>query len=418
MYINLYNNDKPDYTPGLERWSYYKTIWMKYWNEFNIIYPERFQETYGNLDDEKIEEVKKLIRCGKFQNGFKRHICPECGIILIVPFTCKSRLCLSCSRKKLFGWSLNLSRIMNTSLKHNHVTFTIPGTLSRLLFQRRYQPEHMIKLASKLYRDFLLSSAGLKGREIQPGILSTLHKSGNSLNYNPHIHLIGTRELVDTKTGEVHDVTFISYNKIRHIWKKAFLNHLKKHKIITAEEFEAIDKKFSNGFHVYFKPITGNHNDILFRTSEYIAAGYFHNSQITEVNFAKKTVTFRYKKWVDRKTKEKIFATKTMDVFSFMARMLFYLPEKNRKLIRYYGIYTHQIDQKLKDIEKSMWSKAIEISFNKKPENCPDCGTLMLPDTIYSFSADSEIKKLVKTHTIIKGYFRPNVKAVKRVMPP
>jgi hypothetical protein len=105
--------------------------------------------------------------------------------------------------------------------------------------------------------------------------------------------------------------------------------------------------------HVYFKPITGNHNDILFRTSEYIAAGYFHNSQITEVNFAKKTVTFRYKKCPllaihgiaalvhpsgYRKTKEKIFAAKTMDVFSFMARMLFYLPDKNRKLIRYYGI--------------------------------------------------------------------------------
>lgn len=236
MYINLYNNEKPDYTPGVERWSYYKTIWIKYWNEFLSIYPDKFQDIYGKLNDEKIEEVKKLISCGKFQNGFKRHTCPECGIILVVPFTCKSRLCLSCARKKLFDWSLNLSRIMNTSLKHNHVTFTIPGTLFRIIFQRQYQPEQMIKLASKLYRDFLLSSAGLKGRDIQPGIPSTLHKSGNSLNYNPHIHLIGTRELVDTKTGEVHDIAFVNYNKIRHVWKKAFLNHLKKQNIVTVDE--------------------------------------------------------------------------------------------------------------------------------------------------------------------------------------
>jgi hypothetical protein len=86
------------------------------------------------------------------------------------------------------------------------------------------------------------------------------------------------------------------------------LNHLKKSDIITEDELTMLDKKFSNGFHVYFQAITGNHNDILFRTSEYIAAGrkfdirvlcgisnlllvrYFHNSQITEVNFAKKTV--------------------------------------------------------------------------------------------------------------------------------
>ena len=53
-----------------------------------------------------------------------------------------------------------------------------------------------------------------------------------------------------------------------------------------------------------------------------------------------------------------------------------------------------------------MWAKAIEISFNKKPENCPDCGTRMVPDTIYSFSADKEIKKLVKTHRIVRGVER------------
>jgi hypothetical protein len=65
-----------------------------------------------------------------------------------------------------------------------------------------------------------------------------------------------------------------------------------------------------------------------------------------------------------------------------------------------------------------MWAKAIEISFNKKPEICPDSGTLMMPDTIYSFSADREIERLVKTHTIIRGYFRPNVTVVKSHLPP
>jgi len=94
------------------------------------------------------------------------------------------------------------------------------------------------------------------------------------------------------------------------------------------------------------------------------------------------------------------------------------MAEKNRKLIRYYGIYPHQIDQKLKDIEKTMWAKAFEISFNKKPENCPDCGTRMVPDTIYSFSADKEIKKLVKTHKIVRGYFKPYLKAEMKVLPP
>ena len=123
----------------------------------------------------------------------------------------------------------------------------------------------------------------------------------------------------------------------------------------------------------------------LFKTSEYIATGYFHNTQIIEVNHAKKTVVYRYKKWVDRVSKEKTYATKTMNVFSFMARMLFFLPEKNRKMIRYYGIYEFDIEKKLNEIDRKMWAKAIENSFEKNPEKCPECGAIIRPDTIFIF---------------------------------
>jgi hypothetical protein len=59
------------------------------------------------------------------------------------------------------------------------VTFTIPGTIARLLFERNYEPEQMMPMAAAIYKNYLVSSAGLKGKEYQPGILATLHKSGN-----------------------------------------------------------------------------------------------------------------------------------------------------------------------------------------------------------------------------------------------
>ena len=375
MYYSSPAEGKPEYSPAIERWSLYKTIWTRHWFEFKRIYPHRFENLYGPLSDEKSDEVIKLIQCGKFKNGFQRHTCPDWGTVLVVPFTCKSRLCLSCARKRLFGWSLNLSYIMNTNLKHNHVTFTIPGTISRILFERKYEPEQMITLASNVFRNMLISSAKLKGKpafsrhpvamlagshpassEFQPGILSTLHKSGNGLNYIPHVHLIGTRELVDTTTGEIIEEAYMPYQKIRHVWKSAFLKHLKGQGIITLEEYNILNEKFANGFHVFFQPIDGNANEILFRTAEYIATGFFHNSQITEVDFAKKTVTFKYKSWVDRSTWQKNFKTRKMNIHSFMARMLFFLPDKNRKMIRYYGIYAHKLDEKLKKIETRTWA--------------------------------------------------------------
>jgi len=39
-------------------------------------------------------------------------------------------------------------------------------------------------------------------------------------------------EVVDTKTGEIIDESFIPYKKIRHVWKREFLSHLVKKQII------------------------------------------------------------------------------------------------------------------------------------------------------------------------------------------
>ncbi|MCB1194288.1 MAG: transposase zinc-binding domain-containing protein [Leptospiraceae bacterium] len=92
--------------------------------------------------------VQKLLNCGNFLNGFQRYTCMDCGTTLVVPFTCKSRLCLSCNRKKLFSWSSNSSFILNTDFNHIHVTFTIPGTLSEILFQKGYIVDDMIEINS------------------------------------------------------------------------------------------------------------------------------------------------------------------------------------------------------------------------------------------------------------------------------
>jgi len=407
VYIHGEHKEESCYHPGLERWSQYKTLWIRHWSGFQQIYNQRFYNRLGSLKEEKKEEVEKLIKCGKFQHGFQRHTCLCCGTVLVVPFTCKSRLCLSCHRKRLFGWSLNLSSILNINLNHFHVTLTVPGGISKLLFKRGYDTDLMIREASQFYKKLLLSSIGLKGKEYKAGIIATIHTCGNSLNYNPHVHLIGTSELINTETGEIIDNIFLPYKKARFLWMDYFLEHLVKNNVITNDELAYLCSNYKNGFHVYFKPVKGTDNEILFRAAEYIACGFMHNSQVIHVDHGNKKVTFRYKSWVNRKTGEKKCSTKTMDVYEFMARMLYFLPDKHRKTIRYYGIYASGIKEKLELIEKKTWQYAIEQSFGKDPVRCPDCNTEMIRDTVFSFFAQQSIEKLVKTHRIVKGYFRP-----------
>ena len=75
-------------------------------------------------------------------------------------------------------------------------------------------------------------------------------------------------------------------------------------------------------------------------------------------------------------------------------------------MIRYYGIYAHRVGEKLKLITRKTWTAAIEHSFYKNPELCPDCGAEMIESAVFSYYADREWRKLWKTHMLYQGYFR------------
>ncbi|PKL35997.1 MAG: hypothetical protein CVV44_17395 [Spirochaetae bacterium HGW-Spirochaetae-1] len=62
--------------------------------------------------------------------------------------------------------------------------------------------------------------------------------------------------------------------------------HLRKG-IITKSEHDFFITHYTIGFHVYFKPVKGDNNEILFRAAEYIAAGFFHNRQIVKIDNAR-----------------------------------------------------------------------------------------------------------------------------------
>ncbi len=106
------------------------------------------------------------------------------------------------------------------------------------------------------------------------------------------------------------------------------------------------------------------------RSNSPIADGYFHNSQITSVDYEKRHITFIHKSRVDRRGR-KSFATVTMDVFEFMARMLYYLPDRHEKTVRYYGIYAQSKRRGLQISPGSTWSLAIRTCFQKDPSCVP-----------------------------------------------
>jgi hypothetical protein len=214
--------------------------------------------------------------------------------------------------------------------------------------------------------------------------------------------------LVNIKTGEIISAEFIPYKKFRFHWQDVVLRHLVRKKIISPAEAIQFRRQYQNGFHVYFQSITGTENDVLFRTAEYLASGYFHNSQILKVDNEKRRITFCFRSWIDRKTRKRSHTNMTLDIFEFMARMLYFLPDHHRKSIRYYGLYasTYRKAKVESDSRDCSWSAGIENSFEKKPEFCPDCSCEMTFSIIYSFQARKLYRFIRQNFVLKKGYFR------------
>lgn len=110
---------------------------------------------------------------------------------------------------------------------------------------------------------------------------------------------------------------------------------------------------------------------------------YVKHPPITEsriIAYDEKQVIFWYK---DTKTKTKI--TVTMDKFEFIQILLSHIPEKNFKIVRYFGIYSRRgykhrqtefSDEESKLIIRS-WRDEIKRIFQYDPLLCPNCNTEM-----------------------------------------
>ena len=70
---NIVHDTTCAYTPGVKRWSLYRDLWMRYGRGFMSSHDALFASKYGSLDEDARDEIRKVIECGEFANGFVLH---------------------------------------------------------------------------------------------------------------------------------------------------------------------------------------------------------------------------------------------------------------------------------------------------------------------------------------------------------
>ena len=345
-----------------------KQIFNDHWDNFVIRNPE------FDIRQVVFDEVEKIINCGNPDYGYALYVCDHCKKFVKVPFRCKSRFCNTCGVKYAQDRAFSMTK-KSIRCKHRHIVFTMSDKLWPYFQKYRNLLDGLFEAASSSILSWFYELN--KSQNFTPGIMCTLHTFGRDLKWNPHIHMLCT-EGGAGNTEVFRIVKHINFKALRFRWQKLLLdylqNNLPEKELIEFKLLKnQIYKEYNNGFYVYAKP---DNISSINQTINYVVryTGRPAMAQSRIIDYDGTYVTYYYERHEDgKRIEEKVHA------YEFIKQLILHIPNKNFKVVRYYGIYakTHkQADKIFKLLNKSQieirnqlrkWNLSIELSFGYDP---------------------------------------------------
>ena len=330
-----------------------------------------YYNEHDNIREVELIEVQKMMTCKDADRGFFVYHCPHCDELRTVYFGCNSRLCSNCGKNYTDKWSNTLSKKM-FNVAHRHIVLSVPDVLWPIMREHRELHKVFMDAAIQAINDTL--SYCLR-QDITAGAIVVFHPFSRDLEFKCHIHALVTEGGFD-KYGKFISKKFIPVEAMRKTWQYQVLTRLKEALPKTQEMSLFIDslfKKYPNGFYAHLpkKSRITSKKQISSYVGRYVRHPAIANSRLCR--YDGKDVTFWY---VDN---EKIKHYKTMPVFEFIKAIIQHIPDKNFKMIRYYGAYCRKLKRKYSFylVQESITYANIDESKNKRTRTCPVCGSQM-----------------------------------------
>ena len=355
-----------------------KQIFIDNWDNFIVRNPEL------NIRQVVCDEVEKIMNCGNPDYGYALYVCDHCKTFVKVPFRCKSRFCNTCGVKYAQDRAFSMTK-KSIRCKHRHIVFTMSDKLWPYFLKYRNLLDGLFSSASSAILSWFYELN--KSQNFTPGIMCTLHTFGRDLKWNPHIHMLCT-EGGAGNTEVFRIVKHINFKALRFRWQKLLLDYLQNN--LPANELpkfkqlkNQIYKEYNNGFYVYAKP---DNISSINQTINYVVryTGRPAMAQSRIIDYDGTYVTYYYERHEDgKRIEEKIHA------YEFIKKLMMHIPDKNFKVVRYYGIYAkkHKHSDKIfKLLNKNQieirnqlrkWNLAIDLSFGYDPTICSCGGNLI-----------------------------------------
>lgn len=243
-----------------------------------------------------------------------------------------------------------MSKVLHAGVTYRHISLTIPEQCRKYFYKRRNNKEFLSAFMKSGYECLEEVVSQIKRKRIKIGAIIVIQTHGRSGKYNPHLHIIMTNGGINEESEKWEDVGYyFPYEMIHKKWQHYLFEMLKEQ--IDNEDIEKlIDdlwKKYPNGIVANVKEgeVPERCRGLAKYLAKYLASPPISIRRI--IKYAGKEVTYWYN---DHETKKK--KIETVDVYTFIGRMVQHILPKGFQRVRYYGLQATKTFQK--------WSEAIK----------------------------------------------------------
>jgi Putative transposase/Transposase zinc-binding domain len=367
-------------------WNVFKQIFAEHWDGFTRVYP-RYQRSY--YDD----LVEKMLGCGNPEKvGYIVYRCLHCGEgTHRVAMSCKSSLCLRCAKVYVDNWVSQVSRMLHEGVIYRHIVLTVPALLRTTFYQNaRVLLSAFMRCGVTCLDDVFTR---VSGRPLKGGYIVVIQTHGRNGQYNPHLHIIATSGGWDHKASQWVHLDYLPYPMLRKKWQWYLLTMLRQ-TVQTPAMKRLVDvcyTRYREGFvtNVQKGEVPSRYQSLATYLAKYVVSPPISLRRIDRYDGHR--VTYHY-----RSHKTERVEQETVDVYTFIGRMVQHVFPKGFQRVRYYGVQATKTFAKIKHMIHEALAKvkrvvkgAVQIiapltyrqryqqSTGRDPLRCPHCQSAM-----------------------------------------
>jgi hypothetical protein len=328
-------------------WSVFQQIFADHWEPFQHAHPRYQTPYYDGL-------VAKMLACGQPEKmGYVEYRCLRCGQgTHQVAMSCKSALCLRCAKVHVDNWVSQVSQALHAGVIYRHIILTVPAMFRTPFYQNAAVVcSAFMRCGAQCLDDFFST---VRGKALRGGYITVLHTHGRHGQYHPHLHLLATSGGYDAQRARWEHLQYLPYALLRRKWQWHLLSTLRK-TLATDAIKRLVDvcfRKYPKGLvtNVQKGAVPSQYQSLARYVATYVVSPPISVRRIDRYDGER--VTYHYRSHRTERVEHE-----TVDVITFIGRMVQHTMPKGFKRIRYYGVQATKTFAKVKVLIREALAK-------------------------------------------------------------